>query len=134
PPPVAATFSPDGRLVLTPGGRDVKVWTARSGRLLVTLHSSGALSGASFGPFGSRVIAAGDDWVARVWTIGGRVVAQLRNPGPVRAAALSPDGKRAVTLAEDAAGHVEARIFDLDSGRVLHVLPERGLLVAAFSP
>src|SRR5207247_8555491 len=129
PPPVAATFSPDGRLVLTPGGRDVKVWTARSGRLLVTLHSSGALSGASFGPFGSRVIAAGDDGVARVWTIGGRVVAQLRNPGPVHAAALSPDGKHAVTLAEAADGHVEARTVDPDRGRMLPAPPDPRLLV-----
>jgi WD40 repeat protein len=124
-------FSDDGRLLAAVSTNGVLLLDGRNGRLRRTLHQPNAIS-VGFG--GSYVITAGAHGAARIWRRDGRAVAVLRNPGGVSTASLSGNGRLAVTVAKDRAGHSTARVFVAGTGRLLHVLRERGVVAAALSP
>jgi tetratricopeptide (TPR) repeat protein len=64
-----ASFSPDGRRVVTASGdRTARVWDAETGQpLSAPLRHEGGVSHASFSPDGRRVLTACDDNLTRVW-------------------------------------------------------------------
>jgi WD40 repeat protein len=123
-PVVSATFSPDGKQVVTASVDETAcIWEAASGKLLQTLrgHTCGVVS-AVFSPDGKRVLTTGDGYnyhfhengggssggtatvepVARLWdAVTGKELAVLRWPAPlkgfVRTAVFSPDGSRILT-------------------------------------
>jgi WD40 repeat protein len=67
-----ASFSPDGRFILTASDdRTARVWDVTTGQEVSVLrgHRKGLLS-AAFSPDGSRMVTAGDDRTARVWDAG----------------------------------------------------------------
>jgi WD40 repeat protein/tRNA A-37 threonylcarbamoyl transferase component Bud32 len=123
-----ATFSPDGRRILTAGtqgssiygpGPNVlphpNVWDATTGELLVTFAGEeGNAQSAAFSPDCRLAVTAGNDKTARIWdTSTGAEVGVLRgHDGPVHTAVFSPDGRRVLTASEDGT----ARLWDARPG------------------
>ncbi|HYO14661.1 MAG TPA: hypothetical protein VE685_15815 [Thermoanaerobaculia bacterium] len=134
---LAASFSPDGRLVAT-GSADGKarLWDARTGRAVgAPLAHSGPVSALSFSPDGRLLATASADRTARLWHIRtGRLhVPPLQHGGNLTAALFSPDG---TTLAT-ASGDGSARLWETATGRLLHTLAHAGewpVRSLAFSP
>ena len=137
----SATFSPDGSLVATAGTDGVRLWNAKDGSSVralssipsVPVLSTGVAVTVAFSGDGRRV-AAGGAGGATVWGVDGGVIASMPHDGTVTSVMLDGGGGRLVTVATDSALHQQARIFDVASGSLLHLLPERGITSATFSP
>jgi WD40 repeat protein len=114
--PTAASFSPDGRRLVTVGpGRFAQIFDVRSGTLVRTLESpGGAFMSASFGPGGELVATGGHEGTARVWdlTTGDPRQSFSGHTGPVVDVAFAPDGERLATASTDTL----ARLWNLRSG------------------
>jgi WD40 repeat protein/tetratricopeptide (TPR) repeat protein/archaellum biogenesis ATPase FlaH len=129
----SASFSPDGKRILTASSDNTaRVWDV-SGKLLATLtgHTSYVIS-ASFSPDGKRILTASSDNTARVWDVSGKLLATLTgHTSRVNSASFSPDGKRILTASEDNT----ARVWDV-SGKLLATLTGHTSTVnsASFSP
>jgi WD40 repeat protein len=85
----AASFSRDGRWLVTAGPGKAALWQTQTGRLLIYLsgHAKAAkgargLESASFSPEGRRILTASDDGTVRLYTCG--ICARI--PGLVRLA------------------------------------------------
>jgi WD40 repeat protein len=130
-----ASFSPDGKRVVTASGDTARLWDSLTGRPLGSpLRHDKFVAAAAFSPDGKRVVTASSDKTARLWdSLTGRPLGPpLRHEGFVFAASFSPDGKRVVTASED---HT-ARLWDAFTGRPLGppLRQESPVVVAAFSP
>jgi WD40 repeat protein len=118
----AASFSPDGALVLGAGGREAILWRAATGERRHTLHLPGAVTSASFSRDG-RVLLTTTGQGTTVWrTDTGRPVAVLERRAATNGA-FSPDGRLVATL--EKRKHARVRVFDSRTGRLLHVLAPR---------
>jgi len=102
-----ASFSPDGRLVVTAFGEypdfTARVWDAVTGKELRVLKGhEGSVGSAVFSPDGKWIVTASLDRTARIWEAKtGKEVRVLRgHSGAVLSAAFSPDGKRVLTVGE----------------------------------
>jgi WD40 repeat protein len=96
----AATFSPDGRLLVTAcRDRTVRVWDWRSGQLACPPfeHTKDAVA-AIFTPDGRWVLSASVDGTARAWDwrTGKPVTPSLTIEGEPLSLAVTPDGRHAV--------------------------------------
>ena len=132
-PVFSASFSPDGRAVVTAcKDRTARLWDAASRKELQRLSHEGAVVEASFSPDGRIVVTASDDHSARLWdAANGKELHRLAHEGSVFSASFSPDGRAVVTASED---HT-ARLWDAASGKELHRLAhEAEVLSASFSP
>src|SRR5439155_9546171 len=68
---------------------------------------------------------------SNVWrTATGRAVATLGHR-PVQKGAFSPDGRLVATIGGEFA---QASIFDAKSGRLMHLLPPKGVTTVRFAP
>jgi WD40 repeat protein len=97
---MVASFSSDGRLILTASDPGFRVWDASTGQSLAFLpHANPGTTGGAFGKGDALVVTANWDGVARVWDWrNDRVVAELKaDDEPVGRAAFSPDGDQVVT-------------------------------------
>src|SRR5262249_33592013 len=65
----SASFSPDGRLVVTSGfDRSARIWNAATGKRVADLVGhQGSVNDARFSPDGRLVVTASDDGTARIW-------------------------------------------------------------------
>ena len=132
----SASFSPDGRRMLTAGDdRTAKIWEAVSGRQLLTLKGHrAAIRSAAFSPDGQRMVTGGDDLEVRVWEVssGKELLAFKGADTPIWCVAFSPDGRRLVTGSQERA----AKVWETATGRELLTLnkeEEGGIWSAAFS-
>jgi WD40 repeat protein/serine/threonine protein kinase/TPR repeat protein len=130
-----ATFSPDGRLIVTSSGVVGTVWDSASGKQTLQLigHTDDVFA-IAFSPGGRRIVTASWDKTARLWDAGtGRQIMVLSgHTDRLIGAAFSPDGKRIVTCSHDKT----ARIWDSATGRqVLLLSGHTGQIdTAVFSP
>jgi WD40 repeat protein len=137
-----ASFSPDGRRVIT-GGDDnrARVWDARTGEPCTPwLRHNGGVNGAAFSPDGLLVLTASSDNTARLWRLDANTCPLRAPTQPLLAQAAarppsrwpSPDGRR-VAVAE---GDRAVRVCDAATGEPVgpplrHSSP---ITHAAFSP
>lgn len=123
-----ATFSPDGRLILT-GYGTARLWDAATGKPLRSLERlDGRVNWAEFSRDGSRIITASRDHAARIWnTETGESIQTLTGPAPreMVLARLSPDGSRAATVAATGGFITKeplCRLWDAGSGKEIATL------------
>jgi WD40 repeat protein len=130
---LSATFSPDGRRVITvPYDGPAQVWQVETGKLIAVLKGHGNIvRSAAFSPDGQRVVTTSDDGTARVWQVKtGKLIAVLEgHMDPVTSAVFSLDGQQVVTTSDDRT----ARVWQAETGAEIAVV--EGLFAnAAFSP
>jgi WD40 repeat protein len=130
----AAVLGP--RRLLLSGDRDGRVelrdWS--TGATLQTMRGRGAVTSVSFAPSGRLLLFTTRGGTAEVWRVNGGLLRQLPQPGPVALGVFDPAGRYVVTVPTDARGSARARVFDVRSGELLHVLPQLGIEDAEFSP
>ncbi|MFQ5968105.1 MAG: TIR domain-containing protein [Acidimicrobiia bacterium] len=149
----AVAFSPDGRLLVTPGissssseasgqaetvtviagSSTVIVWDVTSGQVLGTLEGhEGLVTNLTFSPDGSHVATSSSDRTARVWNVstGEELMRFVGHEDGLISVAFSPDGRLLATTGMDEA----ARIWDVQSGDELAALENPFASGLAFSP
>jgi WD40 repeat protein len=132
-PLIAAEYDARGSRILTAGGGTARLWEAATGRQLATLRHDGIAS-AVFSSDGTKVVTGGADHRARVWQAAdGKLLRTVQLPGPVQLVAMSPSGRRIVAVA-NLKGHVQARLINAQTDRIMRTLPQRGITDAEFSP
>jgi WD40 repeat protein len=119
------TWSPDGSLVATAGGKDntARVWDAGTGEelLLFDLHADWIWS-IDWSPDGASVVTSSKDGTAMVWdAVTGEVSLVLEgHTGWIRMVRWSPDGSQIATASEDGT----VRIWDTGSTESTQALVE----------
>lgn len=137
----AIAFSPDGKLLLTPGDDGLAVLTdAQTGRAVRRLegHRSG-INAVAFSPDGRRIATGGgvlfhSDEVIRLWdSSSGQLVQRFAgHRSPVSSLAFSPDGRQVLS---GGAYDDSARLWDVTSGQELRRFGPQtgGINAVAFS-
>ena len=128
----AVSLDPSGVLVVTAGGRGVKLWRT-TGELVATQQWKKPVTGALFSPGGELVVAIGNENRARLYDGStGRLVRNLDQGGRLTSATFGPDGRLLATTG----ANETARIWRVSDGRLLHTLKghRASVLDAAFSP
>ncbi len=131
-----ASFSPNGRLVVTASADDTgQVWDAETGaKVGQPLKHRNDLTFAVFSPDGSRVLTGSRDNTAQLWDpmTGRPLTPPLKHSSLVRHADFSPDGQRVVTASDD---HT-ARVWNVMTAESLNlVMSHRSAMTwAVFSP
>jgi WD40 repeat protein/tetratricopeptide (TPR) repeat protein len=121
-----ASFSLDGRRVLTVSGYKGQIWDARTGRLLTRFNEKFVSPSVVFSPDSRRLIYPDGDHALVCDAATGRpVLPPLKHPG-IRWAEVSPDGSRLVTAGgrNDTAGgrnfkEETLQLWDANSGKPL---------------
>jgi WD40 repeat protein len=129
-----AAFAPGGLLVSGDADGRVNVRDVATGQITQALHVRGAVTSVAFDRAGRLLLVTSAGGAASVWRIGGGLVRHLPEPGPVSLGVVDPAGDRVVTVATEAEGHSMARLFDLATGSLVRILPQRGVQDAAFNP
>jgi WD40 repeat protein len=115
--------APVRRLAYSPRGGRYAVETARA----VHLYASPARSIKTVAARGEPIVFGADGSLVPV-------PAAVRGHGSTKLLALSRDGKLAVVASHDQDEGTRAGIYAARTGRLLHLLPEKGIAVAAISP
>src|SRR5215216_49440 len=76
----SASFSPDGRLILTASSDNTaRVWDLGIGKSVLVLQHQRRVNSATFSPDGQFILTAGDDSTARIWEVStGKPITELR--------------------------------------------------------
>jgi len=132
---VYASWSADGRSVLTGADKLARIWSADdAGRPIVLEGQEGDVYGVSFSPDGQRIASGAADGVVRVWNAdgSGRPLLLRGHTDVVLVVTFSPDGKRILSAADD---HT-VRVWSADGAGEPLVFRGHGGPVwgAAFSP
>jgi WD40 repeat protein/tetratricopeptide (TPR) repeat protein len=123
----SAVLSSDGRLVLTSGGRLVRVWVAATGeRVLPELEHARSDIAPQFDEGGRQILTVGKDGAVRIYetTTGKLAGPPLRLRLAPRQAVLAGDGRSVLLTSADGV----VRLFDVVSGRsasppLMHAAP-----------
>jgi WD40 repeat protein len=101
----AASFSPDGRRLVTAGlHQPIRVWSVADGRPRLTISGvPGTTFGAEFSPHGSRLVTGGVDGDVRLWDAAtGRPLAVLHEHADVvNAVSFGPGGRTILSASDD---------------------------------
>lgn len=128
----SASFSPDGRRVVTAGTDETaRVWSLDTADVLVLRGHTAPLTWASFSPDGSRVATASLDKTARVWDAkSGALLSELKgHAGAITCAAFDPGGKYLATGGADKT----ARVWEVKSGAEFKVLSGHTSAISAIA-
>ncbi|HEY9605503.1 MAG TPA: CHAT domain-containing protein, partial [Allocoleopsis sp.] len=128
----SASFSSDGKLIVTASSdKTARVWDT-SGKLLVELrgHQDGVNS-ASFSPDGKQIVTTSRDGTARVWDTSGKLLVELKgHQDGVNSASFSPDSKWIVTASLDKT----TRVWDISGNLLATIKGYQYYFSASFSP
>lgn len=154
-PVTALAFAPDGHALAAAGQerREVRLWDAKTGRVLHTLTHVGSVRGLAWAPDGQTLACACSDGAVYLWDCAaGRERRKLRgHRGAVSAVAFAPDGKLLASGGADstvrlwsAATGEERRCLNGDAevvslafapdGKLLAVTDSRGAGVCLLDP
>jgi WD40 repeat protein len=115
--PFGASFSPDGRNVVTWGGEgQARIWSSRNGRQSYpALHHHGPITMATFSPESRCLVTGGADGYVKIWDLASDASLEFQHPHykGIGEAKWSPDGKRILLGGGDALGGV----WDLATGK-----------------
>lgn len=127
-----ARFSSDGSRIVVGGGLTrIRIYRP-NGRLVRVFDGDALVNDAALNKDGSLVAAAGEDGRARVWNVESGALRTLAHGAPVRGVVWSPTADVLVTVGSGPSP--SARIWDGETGELLHVLPQLlPLETAAFS-
>jgi WD40 repeat protein len=119
----AAAYSPNGRYAVS-GGTDktVKIWDARSGRLVKNFYGHKSIvSSAAYSPDGRRIVSASGDGDLVIWDAytGKKTLTLGGHTNWVWQAAFNPSGDRVVSASADKT----LRVWDAQSGKELLRIP-----------
>ena len=127
--PTSATFSADGRYVLTSSPKGVvRVFAADTAQPVTALQGhTGDIKSVHFSPNGQLILTASADNTARLWDSSGHLLTILgEHKSPVTDALFNPDGTRILTISDI------VQLWDAQ-GHLLNVLKKDGVLSARFS-
>ena len=100
---VQATFSPDGRYVLTSShDQTAKLWDVITGESVVTLKHNGFVLWSGFAPNSHEILTAGQDDLAKLWIP--RYLCRVhpaQEGKAITSICFSPDGKLVASAGED---------------------------------
>ncbi|MCA9941818.1 MAG: hypothetical protein KC418_24435, partial [Anaerolineales bacterium] len=110
-----ASFSPDGRYIVTTSYDSAWLWDA-DGHFIAALQGHWAgITAINFSPNGQYIVTASRDNTARVWDVSGNFIVALKgHANDVNNASFNPDGNRIVTASRDGT----ARIWDTNGNPV----------------
>ena len=131
-PVTAASYSPDGRRILTASGDGhARLYDAGTHRLLRELDHGAPITAATFDPTSRLVATAGKDGVARIWDVSdGRLLRSFRHEAPVGFVAFDPRGDLLATTG----GHA-AKLWRVRFGGLAAALrTPKPVTSASFSP
>ena len=119
----SATFSPDGKQLVTTDDQNAQIWDAQTYALLFTLRHGDIVFKAVYNREGTRLVTGGRDGVVRIWDPRtGTLVHELRCAGMTPryyAVAFSPDDR--LVAAIGVAG-VAVPVWDAGTGVLLAML------------
>jgi WD40 repeat protein/transcriptional regulator with XRE-family HTH domain len=131
----AVSFAPHGLLASVAYGGQVRLWDARSGRLLKTIQGySRLMSALAFSPDGGLLAQGDDNGVVRVWDLSsGRCLAAMQgHVGPVWTISWRSDGMSFASGGDDR----EVKLWEARTGRLLKSFGGHTVVIwaLAFSP
>ncbi|MGD0166053.1 MAG: WD40 repeat domain-containing protein [Gaiellaceae bacterium] len=132
-----ALFTPDGRSVVGGGGSTVRIWSVDGGRMLRELSFPDRVTGLDIvaRPGSSGTLIVSDlSGVKLVPLDPAQKLRRLSTPGAPMSVRVSSDGRLLAAIVAGAKGQTRVCVFDLENGRLLHVLPGLGPTAIAFSP
>jgi WD40 repeat protein len=98
----AVAFSPNGRLVITSSGNEIKFWDAVSGREARTLSCPQATSDFALSDRGRFLVSGGAGGAAELWNLdSGQSVQSFHHDGDIWGVAFAPDGMSVLTTGRD---------------------------------
>jgi WD40 repeat protein/energy-coupling factor transporter ATP-binding protein EcfA2 len=109
-PVLIATFSPNGKKILTAScDNKAKLW-GLNGQLLTPLKKyTDGFNSATFSPDGSKILTVSHDYTVELWDLNGYLLDKLNeNRNSVDGAILSPDGEKMLTWSGNS-----AKLWDL---------------------
>jgi WD40 repeat protein len=128
-----AAFSPDGTQILTAStDKTAKLWSAVSGKLIVSFDHQDTVYRAAFSRDGARILTASADHSAKLWdAVSGKLIASFPHGDEVNDASFSPDGTRVLTASLDKT----AKLWNASSGKLIASLAHQASVYqGAFSP
>lgn len=127
-PVISIAFSPDGKRIVTGGGKCGQIWDLDLGREVCPPLPFGTWGiGLAFSPDGKMVLTGSETSAARLWDADtGKTIGTLDHEGPIRAAAFTAKGDMFLT----GSGDETAKIWNARQ-REIASLPHFGAVLAA---
>jgi WD40 repeat protein len=130
----SASFSPDGKFVVTSSWDGAHIWNTITGEEIRRFDEGGTFDTkfATFSPDGKFVVTA-EQYTAQIWeATTGKKIREFNHSDEVFSAIFSPDGKSVVTASKDNT----ARIWDTVTGKLRKRLVghSKDVNYATFSP